>query len=281
MIASAGAGTAWRRARRAGHYALLVAVAAVMLFPLYYAIAGSLMTDAALVAFPPALYPAELAWNNYPRVMRAFPLARQYLNSMTVSLAIATGVLVTSVLSAYAFVFIDFPFRRLAFAAFMATMMIPVESLIIPKYLLIADLGWIDAYPGLIVPFVATGFGTFLMRQFFLGFPGELREAARLDGCGHWRFAWTILVPLSKHGLGVLAVYSFIAAYNQFFWPLLVTNTPDMQTLQIGLASLDTAEARAPSLIFAGVVVAIAPMLVLFYAFQRNIVRGLTAGAVK
>jgi sn-glycerol 3-phosphate transport system permease protein len=160
-------------------------------------------------------------------------------------------------------------------------MMIPVESLIIPKYLLIADFGWIDSYPGLIVPFVATGFGTFLMRQFFLTFPVELREAARLDGCGHLRFIWSILVPLSRHALGVLAVYSFIAAYNQFFWPLLVTNTPDMQTLQIGLASLDTAEARAPSLIFAGVVVAIAPMLVLFYLFQRNIVRGLTAGAVK
>jgi sn-glycerol 3-phosphate transport system permease protein len=281
MTGDGRTGIVLRRVRAAGYYVLLVAVAAVVLFPLYYAIAGSLMSDATLVAFPPALYPTELVWRNYSRVMQAFPLARQYVNSMVVSLAIVAGVLVTSVLSAYAFVFIDFPFRRTAFAAFMATMMIPVESLIIPKYLLVAELGWIDAYPGLIVPFVATGFGTFLMRQFFLAFPIELREAARLDGCGHWRFAWTILVPLSKHGLGVLAVYSFIAAYNQFFWPLLVTNTPDMQTLQIGLASLDTAEARAPSLIFAGVVVAIAPMLVLFYVFQRNIVRGLTAGAVK
>jgi sn-glycerol 3-phosphate transport system permease protein len=270
-----------RLALRAAHLALLAAASVVVLFPLYYAIAGSLMSDAALVAFPPALFPTELAWHNYARVMQAFPLARQYLNSMLVSLSIVAGVLVTSVLSAYAFAFLDFPFRRTAFAAFMATMMIPVESLIIPKYLLIADLGWINAYPGLIVPFVATGFGTFLMRQFFLAFPAELREAARLDGCGHLRFIRSILVPLSRHGLGVLGVYSFIAAYNQFFWPLLVTNTPDMQTLQIGLASLDTAEARAPSLIFAGVVVAIAPMLVLFYLFQRNIVRGLTAGAVK
>lgn len=270
-----------RNAARAGYLALLVAATMVVLFPLYYAIAGSLMSDSALVAFPPALFPDEFAWRNYVRVMDAFPLARQYVNSMVVSLAIVAGVLTTSVLSAYAFVFIDFPFRRTVFAAFMATMMIPVESLIIPKYLLVADLGWINAFPGLIVPFVATGFGTFLMRQFFLSFPQELREAARLDGCGHARFIASILVPLSRHGLGVLAVYTFIAAYNQFFWPLLVTTTPEMQTLQIGLASLDTAEARAPSLIFAGVVVAIAPMLVLFYLFQRNIVRGLTAGAVK
>jgi sn-glycerol 3-phosphate transport system permease protein len=270
-----------RLAWHVAYLALLGVATVIVLFPLYYAIAGSLMSDSALVAFPPALFPTEFGWRNYLRVMEAFPLARQYVNSMVVSLAIVAGVLVTSVLAAYAFAFIDFPFRRTLFAAFVATMMIPVESLIIPKYLLIADLGWINTFPGLIVPFVATGFGTFLMRQFFLSFPVELREAARLDGCGHLRFIWTILVPLSKHGLGVLAVYSFIAAYNQFFWPLLVTNTPDMQTLQIGLASLDTAEARAPSLIFAGVVVAIAPMLVLFYLFQRNIVRGLTAGAVK
>jgi len=126
-------GSALRRAGRAGYYALLVAVAAVVLFPLYYAVAGSLMTDAALVAFPPALFPTELAWRNYARVMQAFPLARQYVNSMVVSLAIVAGVVVTSVLSAYAFVFIDFPFRRTAFAAFMATMMIPVESSVTPS----------------------------------------------------------------------------------------------------------------------------------------------------
>jgi sn-glycerol 3-phosphate transport system permease protein len=156
-----------------------------------------------------------------------------------------------------------------------------VESLIIPKYLLIAELGWINTYPGLIVPFLASGFGTFLMRQFFLNFPRELHEAAMLDGCGHARFLWTILVPLSRHALGVLAIYIFIAAYNQFFWLLLVTNTPQRQTLQIGLASLAASEARAPGLIFAGVVLAVAPMVILFYMFQRNIVRGLTAGAVK
>ncbi len=270
-----------KRLANLGYLALLALVAAVVLFPLYYAVAGSLMDDAALVAYPPALFPSHVTFDNYARVMKAFPLARQYFNSMVVSLAIVAGVMVTSVLAAYAFVFIDFPWRRTVFAAFMVTMMIPVESLIIPKYLLVGDLGWIDRYPGLIVPFVATGFGTFLMRQFFLTFPGELREAARLDGCGHLRFVWTILAPLSKHGVGVLALYTFIGAYNQFFWPLLVTNTPDMQTLQIGLASLDSAEARAPSLIFAGVVVAIAPMLLLFFLFQRSIVRGLTAGAVK
>jgi sn-glycerol 3-phosphate transport system permease protein len=270
-----------KRLGRLAHLLLLIAASCVVLFPLYYAAAGSLMTDNRLMSFPPGIIPWELDFKNYAQVMQLFPLGRQYFNSVFVASAIVLGVLVTSVLAAYAFVFIDFPFRRVTFAAFMATMMIPVESLIIPQYLLIADLNWIDTYAGLIVPYLAAGFGTFLMRQFFLAFPRELHEAARMDGCGHLRFLWTILVPLTRHGLGVLAVYMFIAAYNQFFWPLLVTNTPDMQTLQIGLASLDNSEARAPSLIFAGVVIAIAPMLAFFYFFQRNIVRGLTAGAVK
>ena len=263
------------------HVALLLLAACIVLFPLYYALIGSVMSDEALTSYPSPLFPRDVRLENFSRVMAVIPIPRQYLNSVFVSFAIVLGVLVTSVLSAYAFVFLQFPFRRVLFATFMFTMMIPVESLIIPKYLLISDLGWINTYPGLIVPFLATGFGTFLMRQFFLNFPGELYEAAKLDGCSHARFLWMILVPLSRHGLGVLAIYIFIAAYNQFFWPLLVTNTTQMQTLQIGLASLAASEARAPGLIFAGVVLAIAPMVLIFYLFQRNIVRGLTAGALK
>lgn len=269
------------KAARIAHWALLLAAACVVLFPLYYALIGSVMSNEALTTYPTVLFPHEFVPGNYARVMAAVPLVRQYVNSVTVSLAIVLGVLVTSVMSAYAFVFLDFPYKQWLFASFMVTLMVPVESLIIPKYLLISELGWINTYPGLIVPFIATGFGTFLMRQFFLSFPKELHEAAQLDGCGHARFLWTILVPLSKHGLGVLAIYSFIAAYNQFFWPLLVTNTPQMQTLQIGLASLVASEQRSPGLVFAGVVMAVAPMIVIFYLFQRNIVRGLTAGAIK
>jgi sn-glycerol 3-phosphate transport system permease protein len=260
---------------------LLVAVSAVILLPFYYTVVGGVMSDRELMMFPPAVFPSALHWENFARVLSVVPLGRQFVNSILVAGAIVLGVLVTSTLSAYAFVFLKFPFRRLTFAAFMATIMIPVESLIIPQYLLISWLQWIDTYPGLIVPFLASGFGTFLIRQFFLTFPPEIHEAAKLDGCGHLRFILTILVPLSRHGLGILAIYIFISAYNQFFWPLLVTNMPEMRTLQIGLAALNEAEGLEPSLIFAGVALAIAPILVILYAFQRNIVRGLTTGAVK
>jgi sn-glycerol 3-phosphate transport system permease protein len=119
------------------------------------------------------------------------------------------------------------------------------------------------------------------MRQFFLSFPKEVHEAAVVEGCGHLRFLWRILVPLSRPAIGTLAVYSFISSYNHYFWPLLVTSEPKMQTLQIGLAQLDAVEERAPDILFAGVVLAIIPMLIMIYVFQRHIVRGLTPGAVK
>ncbi|MEV1246650.1 carbohydrate ABC transporter permease [Nonomuraea sp. NPDC050022] len=267
--------------RKAAALAGLTVLLAIVIFPLYYAIAGSLMTQEDLTRFPPAVFPSGLNWDNFAGVLHAVPLARQYLNSIVVSLCVVAGVLVTSVLAGYAFTFLDFPFRRFAFAMFLSTMMIPAEASIIPNYLTMADWGLVNTFPALILPFLASGFGTFMMRQFFMTFPREVYEAAKVEGCGHLRFLWSILVPLSRPALGTLAVYSFIGTYNHYFWPLLVTNTPSMQTLQIGLDQLNSVEERAPNLILAGVVMAVIPMLIMIYAFQRHIVRGLTTGAVK
>jgi sn-glycerol 3-phosphate transport system permease protein len=208
-------------------------------------------------------------------------VARQFFNSLFISVSIVAGVLVTSVLAAYVLVFLDIPFKRVIFGIIVLTILVPTESLIVPKYLLLADLKWINSYQGLIVPFVASGFGIFLMRQFFMSFPREIYEAARVDGCGHLRFVLTILVPIVRPALGVLGLYTFIGSYNMYFWPLLVINTPDMQTLQIGLQALNSSESTQPSLIYAGAALAIAPMLLIFYLFQKTIIRGLTSGAVK
>ncbi|MCR6670081.1 carbohydrate ABC transporter permease [Devosia ginsengisoli] len=263
------------------HYAVLILAALIVLFPLYFTIAGALMTDAQLMRFPPMLVPQELHFENFAKVLDAMPLIRQFFNSIFVASAIVLGVLVTSVLAAYVLVFLNIPFKNVIFGIIMLTILVPTESLIVPKYLILVDLRWINSYPGLIVPFVASGFGIFLMRQFFLSFPKEIYEAARIDGCGHLRFVLTILVPIVRPALGVLGLYTFIGAYNMYFWPLLVINTPDMQTLQIGLQALNSSESTQPSLIYAGAAIAIAPMLVIFYLFQKSIVRGLTSGAVK
>jgi sn-glycerol 3-phosphate transport system permease protein len=170
----------------------------------------------------------------------------------------------------------------LIFGIFLATLMVPWEAIIIPNYLTMAQYHLINSYPALILPFLAAGFGTFLLRQFFLSFPKDLYEAALLDGSGHLRFLWSVLLPLSRPALAALAIWSFLSAWNQFLWPLLVINRDEMQTLQIGISRLQDVEAgTAPNFILAGTVLALVPTLLLIYFGQRHIVRGLTAGALR
>ncbi len=267
---------------RALNYTLLVVVAVILLFPLLYAISGSLMSARELSTYPSPLLPAHPQMGSFRDVVHAIPLPRQYLNSSLVAIAVTLGQLLTSLLSAYAFAFLRFPLRNLVFGVFLGTMMIPWEAIIIPNYLFMADQGLINTYPALVLPFLAAGFGTFLLRQFFLSFPRDLYEAALVDGCGHLRFLWSILVPLSRPALAALGIWAFLSAWNQYFWPLLVTKTEEMQTLQIGISRLrDVEAATAPNFILAGTVLALVPTLALIYLGQRHIVRGLTAGAVR
>lgn len=270
-----------RAAQKVAFYTLLVICVAILLFPLYYTVAGALMSQQELATFPPHLYPHHIVLKNFSDAFRVIPLARQYGNSLLVALVVVFGQVVTAVLSAYAFAFLRMPFRGFVFAVFLVTMMVPGEAIIIPNYLTIAHLHALNTYWALILPYLSLGFGTFLLRQFFLSFPPDIREAALLDGAGHLRFMYRILVPLSKPAIGTLAVYVFISTYNQYFWPLLVTRTPEMQTLQIGVSQLQSADIANPNIVLAGVTLALIPTLALIYAFQRNIVRGLTAGAVR
>jgi sn-glycerol 3-phosphate transport system permease protein len=266
----------------AATYALLAALAFVMLFPLLYAISGSLMSAREISTYPPAFLPSQPRLNNFVDVLNALPIPRQYLNSLVVAACVTVGQLATSILSAYAFAFLRMPMRNLIFGIFLATMMVPWEAITIPNYLTMAQYHLINSYPALILPFLAAGFGTFLLRQFFLSFPKDLYEAALIDGSGHLRFLWSILLPLSRPALAALAIWSFLSAWNQFLWPLLVVNRDEMQTLQIGISRLQDVEAgTSPNFILAGTVLALVPTLLLIYFGQRHIVRGLTAGALR
>jgi sn-glycerol 3-phosphate transport system permease protein len=160
-------------------------------------------------------------------------------------------------------------------------MMIPWEATIIPNYLTIRSLHWGDTYQGLVAPFMATAFGTFLIRQFFMSIPKDLHDAATIDGAGHLRFLVTILLPLSRPALGTLAVYSFLQTYNQYLWPLLVTNEKNMRTVQIGITLLQDEERFMWNVVMAGVVMILLPTILLFIVGNRQLIRGLTAGAVK
>ncbi|MEU4565287.1 carbohydrate ABC transporter permease [Micromonospora sp. NPDC023956] len=255
-----------------------------VLFPVYYAFAGAVMGPGDLATYPPALVPRALHWQNFGDVFDAVPLGRFYLNSAVQAGVITLAQVVTSILAAYAFAFLRMPAKAATFGLFLATLMVPWESIIIPNYLAISDWGLTRGgltYLGLVLPFLASAFGTFLLRQAFLQFPSELRDAAVIDGCGHWRLLWRVVVPLSKPSIAAVGVYVFLSAWNQYFWPLILVRDPEYQTLQIGISQLNDAEAAQPGLILAGVALSLLPTLAVVVFGQRYIVRGLTAGALR
>jgi sn-glycerol 3-phosphate transport system permease protein len=262
-------------------YAILTLVAVVVIFPLWSAFTISMLTDQEVASYPPRLWPSGLQLENFKRALEQAPLARYLLNSVIQSTIVMLGQLITASLAAYAFAFIDFKGRNIVFFVFLATLMIPWEATIIPNYLLIRQIGWTDTFMGLSAPFVATAFGTFLLRQFFMTLPKELKDAATIDGCGSFRFLIKIVVPLARPALGTLAVYSFLQTYNQYLWPLLITNRKDMRTVQIGIALLQDEERFMFNIVMAGVVLILIPTFTLFIVGNRQLIRGLTAGAIK
>jgi sn-glycerol 3-phosphate transport system permease protein len=270
--------------RRLLAYALLAVLVLPVLFPLYYAFVGSVMGPGDLATYPPALIPESLHPDNFAAALRTVPLGRQYLNSTLQTGVITLAQLVTSVLAAYAFAYLPMRARVFWFGLFLATLMVPWEAIIIPNFMAISDWGLTRGpltYVGLVLPFLASAFGTFLLRQAFMQFPTELRDAAVIDGCGHGRFLWRILVPLSKPSIAAVGVYVFLSAWNQYFWPLILIRNPEYQTLQIGVSQLNDAEAADPGLILAGVTLSLIPTLAIVIFGQRAIVRGLTAGAFR
>ena len=265
-----------------GTYIGLGVLFVIVLFPVYYGIVGSFMNTADTNSYPPAMWPVHgLHPSNYTDALKIIPLGNQYLNSILQTAFITAGQVLTSLLAAYAFVFLPMRWRGFWFAVFLSTMMIPYESIIIPNYLFMSDFGLINSMPALTLPFLAHGFGIFLLRQAFMSFPRELYEAARIDGCSNFGFLTRILLPLSRPTLAALGIWTFLMAWNMYFWPLLVTQTPEMQTIQIGITQLQSADNFNAGLVMAGTVLAIVPTLLLLIFGQRFIVRGLTGGSLK
>ena len=262
-------------------YALLVVASIIVAFPLLVALSYSLMSESEIATFPPPVFPAQPSLDNYGQVFATIPIGRYLLNSFVVSTAVVVGQLITASLAAYAFSFLVFRGRQVLFFLFLSTLMIPWEATIIPNYMTIRTIGWLDTYQGLAVPFMATAFGTFLLRQAFLQIPRELWDAARIDGASTFRFLISTVIPLSRPALGTIAIYGFLSTYNQYFWPLLITNQPLMRTTQVGIAQLRFEETLRWGLVMAGVVMVAAPTLALLVLGQRQLIRGLTAGAVK
>ena len=278
QVSHVNRGRGWRDALL---YLLLTFVALIVIFPLWSAFTISMLNDTQVASYPPLLAPTSLHLTNFLRALEQVPLLRYLTNSIVQSSLVMVGQLATASLAAYAFAFIDFKGRNVMFLVFLSTMMIPWEATIIPNYLTVRALGWTDTFMGLAVPFMATAFGTFLLRQFFLTIPRELQDASTIDGASSLRFLFAIVLPLARPALGTLAVYSFLQTYNQYLWPLLITNDQQMRTVQIGIALLQDEERFMFNTVMAGVVLVLLPTFILFIVGNRQLIRGLTAGAVK
>lgn len=271
-----------RRLRLIVRYVLMTLGALVILFPIYIAIVNSLLAPSQIAHQPPPLIPLHPQWSSYSRAWTSGNLGIYLRNSSIQTAIIVAGQLVTSILAAYAFAFLEFPFKRTLFFVFLMTLMIPFEVTVTTNLSTVSSLGWFNTFPGLTVPFLASGFGAFLLRQAFLQIPRDLREAAQLDGYGNLRFLWKVAIPLARPAIAALGVFSFLTSWNQYLWPLLVTgNDNSVRTVQIGLKQLLNTQLDQVNVSLAGTIIAVVPLIVLLVIFQKQLVRSLTAGAVK
>ena len=270
-----------RRIRSAVLVSLNVVMALFILFPLLYAVSVSLMPGSELFTMEMNLLPKHPDFTNYLRAWTQVPLVRFIFNSFLVSGCITLGQIITCSLAAFAFSFLNFKGKNLLFLLVMATMMVPGEATIISNYLTVSSLGILDSYLVLILPSLTSAMGIFLFRQFYMTFPMSLYESAKLDGCSNLRFIVSILLPLTKSAIGAMSVYTFINAWNMYMWPLLVTGSEEMRTVQIGISMLDNTDAQSITLMMAGVVSVIIPSMVIFIVGQKQLIRGMFSGAVK
>jgi multiple sugar transport system permease protein len=257
-------------------FVLLLLGAVITVGPFAWMLSTSIKPDAEVFIYPPALIPADPQWGNYLELFSVIPFGRAFLNSMITTISITILQLIVCSMAAYAFACMQFRGRETLFLIYLAALMVPPQVTLVPNFMLVRSLGWIDTYQGLILPFAFSSFGTFLLRQYFKTLPRELLEAARLDNCSHWRIYLYIVLPLGKPALGALAIFAFVSQWNNFLWPLITTTRPEMQTVQVSLATLQGQFNTDWPLLMTGSVLAVAPVLAVFILGNRSFIAGLT-----
>ena len=262
-------------------YGALLAGSLVMLFPFLWMLGTSLKVDRELFVTPPQLLPAPFAPENYRIVLDTFPIGRFLLNSVVVAVASTALQLTTSAMAAYAFARLQFRGRDTLFLVYLATLMIPFQVTIVPLFVEMRVLGLVNTYPGLILPTVASAFGTFLLRQAFLSLPHELEEAAFIDGASHWTVFSRIVIPLSRPALATFGIFAFMASWNSFLWPLVVVSSQDLMTLPLGLANLHGRYTTAWNLVMAGATISVIPILAVYIAAQKQVIRSVALSGIK
>lgn len=250
-------------------------LAAAFLLPFVWMIALSVKSVGDFYRYPPTLTTDNPQWSNFTTVLLDFSLLRYLVNSLFTTLAAALLQVACASLAAFAIAVLAFRGKGQIFALFLASLMVPGTVIIIPLFIVVNTIGWVDSYAALIIPFAFSGFGIFLLRQFFLSIPRDVFDAARIDGASTFRLYWNICLPLSGPALSTLFVMTFVAFWNSLLWPLIVINDDAKKTLPVGIVGLSTAQSANPQLVMAGVTIAVVPAVLLFLFLQRYLMRGL------
>lgn len=270
-----------RKGGRLAIHLVLAAIAVVMVVPFIWMVLTSLKTLVEATAIPPQILPANPLWQNYPEVFNRFRFDLLFTNSIVSTVIRVCSQVFFASMAGYAFAKVAFPGKSAIFAVMMTVMMVPGLLYIIPQYLLITSLGWVNTMQGFVITGMVTAFGTFLMRQFFKTLPDELSEAARLDGAGVFRTYFSIMLPLAKSGLVALTIFVSLWSWNDLMWPLVVLNSNSKMTLPVGLATMANANFTDIPLQMAGATMAVLPMIVLFMVLQKRFIEGLAFSATK
>ncbi len=266
-------------------YVAMVVVVILILVPIFWMLSGSLKTNQEIMKFPPQWLPTNPQWHNYRDAWNAAPFGRFYLNTIITTLAGTTLELTNACLTAYALAFLRFPLKNLIFVLLLAALMIPQQVTIIPNYLTVSDIlgqNWINTYQGIVIPGASVAVGTFLLRQAFMSLPSEVIDAAKVDGANHLRLLWQMVIPMSKPVLVTFGLISLVAKWNDYLWPLIVTNQDRMRTLSVGISYLYNPESVVRwGPLLAGTFFVIAPLILIYIWAQKHIIDGITAGATK
>jgi sn-glycerol 3-phosphate transport system permease protein len=264
-----------------GYVPLIIATLVVFL-PLLWMLLSSFKQPGEIVTMDLKILPESLNLDNYATAMNTVPFAQFFVNSLIVTVVGSTIKVILAILTAYALVFVRFPFKNVIFVLILVALMVPAQVSILPNYILIAGMGGKNTLWGIILPGLGTAFGTFLLRQHFLTLPSSILEAAEIDGAGHWRRLWQIIVPVSVPSIATVALVTVVSEWNDYIWPLIITDRPETMTLPVGLTLLQNSEGNGAGwgILMAGAVLVIVPILLVFAALQRYIVAGLTQGSV-
>jgi len=263
-------------------HVVLVAASIIIGLPFIWMVATALKSSKEVYIFPPVWLPETIRWDNFVTAWQSAPFGRFYLNSVIITVAGVVLEVLIATLTAYAFARIEFPFRDAFFVVVLAAMMIPGQLALIPNYVTLHHLRWINTYPGIVVPHVSSVFGAFLLRQAFMAMSPEIFDAAKIDGAGHLRAMFHVALPIARPVVATLTLYLFIAKWNAYLWPLIVTNTQDMRPLPVGLVMVQRAEYQiGPEHLMAASLFVLVPVLLVFFLAQKQLIESIAAGAVK